>query len=673
MSVQKQYMRKTGVLIGFLMVFGLFSAGVMAQGVINVILNDTDIINDTYVDSDNPATPFWNQANLVSKNTSAGAYEYVYLSIDTSSIPDTATIHNAEIWLYANTCGGNPGTDYCNMSAHHVYTDALNYGAVTWNTQPCGTDFDNATACNRTYETIQPKPCNDYCLSGWSLWNMTESFQQDIAVDNIFTIGFLQVRANANGGSVTFDSSTSGTAWRRPMLNVNYSDYYVTDTCRDINVSGTYTLSNDINATRDNCIDIQVSNVVLDLNGHDINGWLTGFDTAIDISGNSTSNIENVTVQNGRILYFSSDVQPSLRSWYGAGIGLTGLLFYGNEWGIDMRYQSNSSHITRSVITECNVTASGTYGLYAGLTYGLDILENNFDNINYDMYLVSYEQGFINETVVGNIPVNSTYCTDELTEWWGIPYTATTCVFTASYNGASYGIYCQDCLNNTFVQNHVYGSIRDFYLTGDSWGNRYYFNNFYAKPSLFNGLYLTATTLDNYGCHNWGTIIDFGSNNLFELVCAEEYSGAICTTGYFCIDSETLGFVNSACGYDNTTYCNSGCVSQGNTSYCQGATGQQQATDSFLNLGSYVGGFVWIDYLFTPFMLVTLMLLGVASYIASRFRESAGTIFIVVLVVGALAFSYLGVYPPSVAYIITLFLIVGAVSEIMARRNGGGG
>jgi len=661
-------MKKGLFVVGFFLILGGLIPSVLAG---NVTLRDNLVINDTYVYDTNPNTPYWDSTTLNSKNDTGGGSELqrIYVSFDTSGIPDDAVISNAELGLYAYIHGGNPAVDYCNISAHAVYEDILNYDVVTWNQQPCGIGFNNASACNLTYETIHPKPCQDYTLSGWSLWNMSEQLTLDLAVNDIFTVALYHSRSGAGGGNVGFYSSTANPNPTRIYMNVTFTSESEISACRQINVSGNYMLVNDINATKDECIEITVSDVTIDLNGYDVNGWATGYDDAIVFYGNSSSNLERITIHNGRILHFSGGA--GVTGWYGSGITIYDMIIANNNNGIDLRWLSNSSHITRSAIYDTNITGSQTYGLYVGLVYGLDIEDSYLYNVNYDMYLVSLEQSFINKTIVGELPINNENCVNEIDEWWGVNHEYETCVFTTTYNGANYGVYCQDCLNNTFYNNHIYGSSKDFMLTGDSWGNRYYYNNFYAKSTVFNGLFLMDDTIDNYGCRNVGSIIDYGSNNIFEGVCADEYTGSACMSGYFCIDSENLGFVNSMCGYDNKTYCSSGCVAEGNTSYCLGATGSRGSLDSFLNVGSFVGGFVWIDMIFTPFFLLTMALIGFSGYFAQRFKESATVIFIVTITVGALAFVYLGVYPRSIGYLIGL-LLIGVTGMYFQKMNIGG-
>jgi parallel beta-helix repeat protein len=86
-------------------------------------------------------------------------------------------------------------------------------------------------------------------------------------------------------------------------LSVSNADTNITD-CTIINESGNYFLQNDIlNSTADICIDIQASNVYLDLQGHIIEGKESPYheeDIGIQVFNENLS-LENITIINGFI------------------------------------------------------------------------------------------------------------------------------------------------------------------------------------------------------------------------------------------------------------------------------------------------------------------------------------------------------------------------------------
>lgn len=66
----------------------------------------------------------------------------------------------------------------------------------------------------------------------------------------------------------------------------------------------------------------------------------------------------------------------------------------------------------------------------------------------------------------------------------------------------------------------------------------------------------------------------------------------------------------------------------------------------------------WVGLLFTPFSIITMFLVGIGAYFENMVKDAKGAIFLSVIIIGVLAFTYLGLYP---AWIGVLIIIVCAL------------
>ena len=101
------------------------------------------------------------------------------------------------------------------------------------------------------------------------------------------------------------------------------------------------------------------------------------------------------------------------------------------------------------------------------------------------------------------------------------------------------------------------------------------------------------------------------------------------------------------------TACSYGCVegvcrSVATTTLPTGADQQ-----SLIDLSPY-GVASWVSMLFTPFTIITMMLVGVGAYFEQQVDDSKGSIFLAVIIIGVLGFTYLGLYPAWIGILITI-------------------
>jgi len=88
-----------------------------------------------------------------------------YLEFNISSVPSNQVIDSASLCLYLFNDQGSP-----NSSVYHVYSD-WEEDVITWNSQPCGTDFDSSNNCSLTPEdTVFTDGNQD---GTWQCWNVT--------------------------------------------------------------------------------------------------------------------------------------------------------------------------------------------------------------------------------------------------------------------------------------------------------------------------------------------------------------------------------------------------------------------------------------------------------------------------------------------------------------------
>lgn len=675
----------------------LFIAFLVFFSISNVVLGATfnpdpfngHWLNDTYADSGTPAVNHYDSASNAIENASDTTVSY--LAVDLTDLDPDDIIFNASLNLHGSSCSGGVG-DQGRIIIHDVTSDPVAYSGITWNNQPCDTGFDNAGNCNLTASYVS----SGYECGNWTgadvSFDITELVKMNLG--DTMTLALRNELLFGSGNSLSWTSDDgSGASSDDPHINITYSvgghgtPVYQ---CGVINTAGEYYLNTSFTADTATCIHINTSNVKFDLHGMTLTGnntILGGANYGVLVY-QSGATLQNVTVEgeNGVITGFDWGI------WGGNldGFGVNNMTIKNNDVGLFVGSVGIQTNANYSYVRYINFTYNAETDLEIDMGYFMDISNNDFDNFgvgSYNMEINDLENSTVAQNDLGTLSVIADQCSTDQSSYFGfcftpsLPYVicsinwnATTCVGgTYTGYGAGYGIYCNDCFNNYFIANSMY-AVKDMVVTGDSYGNVISLNTYLAKPSIYNGLYLQSDTHDNTGCGNEGNIIDEGDSNDFEAVCSEAVGG-IMTAGYYCQNDDVV-FVTSSASILNTTDCgSSGCVSDGNTSYCANAVTQTDSTDSLLNIGDYIGGFVWIDMIFTPFFLATLFMLGVSGYFALRFKESAGTVFVITISVMALAFVYLGIYPVSIGYFIGLMIIFVAMSFIQKSGwlSGGGG
>ena len=174
---------------------------------------DTENLKDSDVGEYAPNTNTGADSSLLAQ---PGTQEWrIYITFNLSSISSSQTIDDATLRFYMND-----GTDNGYASVYHIYnnwingtgSNVLNETQITWNNQPCGTDFDKSTNCNLTYTQNTTHP-----QFGDLLFNVTNIVDIDKDNENVSFV----IRADSYTPS---KSKEYATVSQRPYLNITYTE-----------------------------------------------------------------------------------------------------------------------------------------------------------------------------------------------------------------------------------------------------------------------------------------------------------------------------------------------------------------------------------------------------------------------------------------------------------------
>ncbi|MEM0465477.1 MAG: DNRLRE domain-containing protein [Candidatus Pacearchaeota archaeon] len=135
-----------------------------------------------------------------------------YLKFNISSIPNNQIIENATLCAYLYNDQSSQ-----TIGAYHVYKDfdELN---LTWNNQPCGTNFDNSTNCNLTYDSFIT---NDGYQDGtWQCWNILNIMRKEYNNGSKLVKIVLHTKDTGNADFFYSKEYSNSSFW--PYLNITY-------------------------------------------------------------------------------------------------------------------------------------------------------------------------------------------------------------------------------------------------------------------------------------------------------------------------------------------------------------------------------------------------------------------------------------------------------------------
>jgi len=166
---------------------------------------------DAYVRGDKPTTNYGSDSILLVKGDSPVRNSYSIFNI--SSIPENQKVDNATLCLYLYQDEASQ-----NISAHHVYAD-WQENTITWNNQPCGTNFDNSTNCNLTAESnLSNNGLQDNTWQCWDVKNMVGKEYKNNSKKVSIALHTINI---GNADEFYSKEYTDSSLW--PYLNITYS------------------------------------------------------------------------------------------------------------------------------------------------------------------------------------------------------------------------------------------------------------------------------------------------------------------------------------------------------------------------------------------------------------------------------------------------------------------
>ena len=253
----------------------------IASGETTLTLQDADTENlaDAEVKGDSANTNYGSEEDLEVKWGTPKRISYITFNL--FSIPSNQVIDNSSACLYLYNDQGSQ-----TIGAYHVYK-TFNESSITWNTQPCGSNFDDSNSCNLTAEdTI----ATDTTMSdSWLCWDVSNMVSDEYSNDNSsITIAFY---TGDTGNADQFHSKeyTTDTSLR-PYLNVTYHSSNAAPVISSVDIIPSYPIP----------IDDLIGNIsASDNEGDDVTYWYSWYK---DGSLNATTLIEN-----GLVSYWSFD------------------------------------------------------------------------------------------------------------------------------------------------------------------------------------------------------------------------------------------------------------------------------------------------------------------------------------------------------------------------------
>lgn len=331
-----------------------------------------------------------------------------YLLFNISAIPENQEIDNATLCLYVKT----KKDQLINIS--HVYTD-FSESTITWNNQPCGTEFDNSANCNLTTESsAQMNSSFEYTWRCWDIKNGVGKAYDDND-DN-----FKAVLYTADADINEFYSKEYSNSDLWPYLNVTYSETssdtippYFTNLA-DQFIYDNESLSYDIDADDETAFGSFSINWTSIFSINSSSGLLTntsGLSVGIyyiNVTINDTSNNLNSSVI---FVNVSASAVPDLTPPYFTTIPSSASINYGEGFGVDFDASDDVAFDSFSInwTTYFSINESGflqnATQLAAGTYYINVSINDSSNNLNSSIYQVNVNQA--SQTAILNINESS--------------------------------------------------------------------------------------------------------------------------------------------------------------------------------------------------------------------------------------------------------------------------
>lgn len=223
---------------------------------------DSDTINlgDTYVDPSTANTNYGTNNYLkVGYSQSSSSKERTYIKINSTPILALSP-SNINLGLYYSL------TNLAHPVHKVYYGTPYNESNMTWNNQPCGTSFNNSSACNLTaYTNLTSGASGQYRYT-----NVTGLFNDS---EDTLILVFKDLQNQASSSSSSYTSKEYSSYGFKIQAQYLYTTNQLITDCTDLDSSIVYNLTDDIkNSTTGSCMHFLNDNIVLDCQGHLIDG-----------------------------------------------------------------------------------------------------------------------------------------------------------------------------------------------------------------------------------------------------------------------------------------------------------------------------------------------------------------------------------------------------------------
>jgi parallel beta-helix repeat protein len=319
---------------------------------------------------------------------------------------------------------------------------------------------------------------------------------------------FSKIPKGAVAVKISFDTPiiTSKGAYQKNHFNFTIAGQAVSytldpeiSTCATLDSAGaTYTLTADIiDSSASTCMDITANNIILDCQGHTIDGVDTGGTYGINIIRASQTNT-NITIKNCVV----TDWDEGLYLEYSSNNTFTNITTNSNTCGLDLYRSSNN------IFTNITANSNGYEGFYL-----YSSSNNTFTNITAD----SNSEGFYLESSSNNNTFTNIIATNNDKGFY--LYGSSNNIFTnitansntdygfhlalssnnsftnITANSNGYGFYLYSSSNNTFTNVTANSNGYGFYLYSSS--NNNIFTNITTNSNTWVGLYLEESSNNN--------------------------------------------------------------------------------------------------------------------------------------------------------------------------------
>lgn len=249
-----------------------------------------------------------------------------------------------------------------------------------------------------------------------------------------------------------------------------------------------------------------------------------------------------------------------------------------------------------------------------------------------------------------------------------------------SWNMNTVGVIdCNNCQNTQFVGSIIQGNDLSPSFSGNSAYNIIGNAGFY---NAFGLMVFYGTSHNNLVCNVvYGTppfFIQYDSSidNTYTANCPPSTPPLLVTppcasgfNGWQCTANNTLSYVDVWCNFNNQTFCQFGCAAGQITCNGPPSAGIMNNTP-YTNLTSVLPpGTEWVNYFFTPAILISLVVFGVAAIVASKIGgQKKGVVFLVATTLMFLVLTITGTLP---LWVLIIIGIIGGVFGFVLIKNKG--